>query len=72
MVDECYCLTLFILSVFDYIFVFSSYVCFPSCVNVYIYNMYIIASMAFLIQSMLVGTGAGSLIRLPRQTVCLR
>lgn len=70
MVDECYCLTLFILSVFDYGFVFSSYVCFSSCVN--IYNMYIIASMAFLIQSMLVGTGAGSLIRLPRQTVCLR
>lgn len=70
MVDECYCLTLFILSVFDYGFVFSSYVCFSPYVN--IYNMYIIASMAFLIQSMLVGTGAGSLIRLPRQTVCLR
>lgn len=27
--------------------------------SMYIYNMYIIASMAFLIQSMLVGTGAG-------------
>lgn len=27
--------------------------------SIYIYNMYIIASMAFLIQSMLVGTGAG-------------
>ena len=40
--------------------------------SMHIYNMYIIASMAFLIQSMLVGTGAGSLIRLPRQTVCLR